>query len=160
MGNFLSLPILTLAAILQATLVPQIRLLGGGPDLVYLLVLCWAINAELDSAVLWAFVGGISVDLLSSQPTGTSVLGMLITVFAISGIGQQVYRIGIILLISLVIIGTIVQQIVVLIIVLLTGHPVDLWLSLGYIIAPTILYNLVFILPVYWFIRMIQSRLE
>lgn len=149
-----------LAAILQATLVPQIRLLGGGPDLVYLLVLCWAINAELDSAVLWAFVGGISVDLLSNQPTGTSVMGMLITVFAISGLGQQVFRIGIAVLIGLVIAGTIVQQILIMLIVLLTGQPVDLLLTVGYIIAPTILYNLAFIFPVYWFVRIIQRRLE
>lgn len=160
MGNFLSFPILILAAILQATLVPQIRVLGGGPDLVYLLVLSWAINAELDSAVLWAFVGGISLDLLSSQPTGTSVVGMLLLVFAISGLGQQVYRIGIVVLVGLVIVGTIVQQVIILLIVLLTGQPVDLLLSVGYIIAPTILYNLAFILPIYWFIRMIQGRLE
>ncbi|HRF94610.1 MAG TPA: rod shape-determining protein MreD, partial [Aggregatilineales bacterium] len=65
MGNFLSFPILIVAAILQATFMPQIRLLGGSPDLVFLVVLAWSINAELDSSVLWAFVGGISLDLLS-----------------------------------------------------------------------------------------------
>ena len=158
MANFLSFPILILAAILQATFMPQIRLLGGNPDLVYLIVLAWAINASLDSSVLWAFVGGISLDLLSYAPLGTSTLGLVITVFVISGVGGQVYRIGFVLLIGSVLIGTFFQQILIMILLTITGYSVDWGLSLGYVVAPTIFYNLVFILPVYWFIRRIQRR--
>ena len=64
MGNFLSIPLLGVAAALQASLMPQIRLLGGEPDLVFLLVIAWAINRELEDGVIWAFVGGILLDLL------------------------------------------------------------------------------------------------
>lgn len=158
MANFLSFPILILAAILQATFMPQIRLLGGNPDLVYLIVLAWSINASLDSSVLWAFVGGISLDLLSYAPLGTSTLGLVITVFVISGVGGQVYRIGFVLLIGSVLIGTFFQQILIMILLTITGYSVDWGLSLGYVVAPTIFYNLVFILPIYWFIRRVQRR--
>ncbi len=158
MGNFLSFPILIIAAVLQATFMPQIRLLGGSPDLVYLIVLSWSINATLDSSVLWAFVGGISLDLLSYAPLGTSTLGIVITVFIISGIGGQVYRIGFVLLIGSVLIGSFFQQISIMIILTITGYSVDWGLSLGYVVAPTIFYNLVFVLPIYWIIRRIQRR--
>lgn len=158
MGNFLSFPILITAALLQATFMPQIRVFGGSPDLVYLIVLAWSINAELDSSVLWAFVGGISLDLLSYAPLGTSVLGMLITVFAISGVGQQVYRIGFVLLIGSVLVGSFFHQVIIIFILTITGYSVDWFLSLGYVVAPTIFYNLLFILPIYWLIRRIQRR--
>ncbi|MDZ4670039.1 MAG: rod shape-determining protein MreD [Phototrophicales bacterium] len=158
MGNFLSFPILIVAALLQATFMPQIRLLGGSPDLVYLIVLAWSINVELDSSVIWAFVGGISLDLMSYAPLGTSTFGIVITVFIISGIGQQVYRIGFVLLIGSVLIGTFFQQLSIMIILTITGYSVDWGLSLGYVVAPTIFYNLVFILPLYWIIRRIQRR--
>jgi rod shape-determining protein MreD len=158
MGSFLSFPILIVAAVLQATFMPQIRLLGGSPDLVFLVVLAWSINAELDSSVLWAFVGGISLDLLSYAPLGTSTIGIVVMVFVISGIGQQVYRIGFVLLIGSVLIGSFFQQLSIMIILTFTGYSVDWGLSLGYVVAPTIFYNLVFILPIYWIIRRIQRR--
>lgn len=160
MATFLSFPIMALAAILQATFVPQIRLLGGGPDIPYLIVLAWGINADLDSSVLWAFVGGIMVDLMSSNALGTSTFGMLFLVFAINGLGQQVYRIGPLTLVALVLFGTIFQQIVLLALTIFAGYRVDWLFSLGYVVAPTIFYNLIFIWPVYWFIRRIQRRIE
>ena len=160
MGNFLSIPILAIAASLQASFVPQIRLLGGGPDLVFLLVLAWAINSRLEDGVVWAFVGGIMLDLLSFNPTGTSVLGMLLVVFAISGLGQRVYRIGFFLLVGLVLIGTVLQQLLVMFVLALSGYPVDWPVGLTYVIAPTIFYNLILIWPVYWFVRRLWRRLE
>jgi rod shape-determining protein MreD len=160
MGNFLSIPILLFAAVLQATLVPQIRLLGGGPDLVFLLVLAWAINSNLETGVVWAFVGGMMQDIMSAAPLGTSVLGMLILVFAISGLGQQVYRIGFIALVGLVLLGTLMQQIIVMIMLVLAGFVIEWSLSLTYVVAPTLLYNLVFVWPIYWFVRRVQRRIS
>lgn len=160
MGRFLAFPILMIAAALQASFVPQVRLLGGGPDLVFLLVLAWSINRDLTENVLWAFVGGICQDLLSAAPTGTSVLGMLIIVFGISGLGSQVYRIGPIILIGVVLVGTVIQQVVMMIVLWLAGFSINWLVDLAFIVAPTILYNLLLILPIYWFVRRIQRRLR
>jgi len=160
MGNFLSLPILMIAAALQTSLTKQIRLLGGEPDLVFLLVLSWSINSELEQSVVWAFIGGICLDLLSGAPMGASIPGMLILIFGVSGLGQQVYRIGIVILVGLVLIGTLVQQTIFMGIIALTGQRVLWFESLTYVTLPTILYNLLFIIPVYWFVRRIQNGLS
>ena len=158
MSNFFSIPLLAIAAALQASIVPQIRLLGGGPDLIFLIVLAWAINADLEDSVLWAFAGGIMQDLMSAAPVGSSVLGMLLLVFAISGLGQQVYRIGFTLLVGLVLAGTLLQQIIVMVILSISGFSID-WLGAApYVVAPTVLYNLVFIWPIYWIMRQLQSQ--
>jgi rod shape-determining protein MreD len=159
-ANVLSLPIMLLAAAIQASFVPQIRLLGGGPDLIFLLVLAWSINADLDSSVVWAFVGGIMIDLLSAAPTGSSVMGLLFLVFATSGIGGQVYQIGFTILVGLVMIGTLVQQVTFMMVISLAGFRVSWLEDFSYIIAPTMLYNLVLIWPVYWFVRRLQRRLD
>jgi rod shape-determining protein MreD len=160
MGNFLSIPILIIAAALQASLIPQIRILSGGPDLVFLLVLAWAINSKLEDGVVWAFAGGIMLDLLSYNPTGTSVLGLLLLVFAISGLGQQVYRIGFITLVGLVLVGTLIHQLVIMLVLSLDGYPIDWTLSLSEVVAPTAFYNLILIWPIYWAVRRLQSRLD
>jgi rod shape-determining protein MreD len=158
MGNFLSIPILAIAVALQASFVPQVRILGGGPELVLLLVTAWAINAELRDSLIWAFVGGIMQDLLSLAPLGTSTLGLLLIVFGISGLGQQVHKIGFVLLVAITLVGTLVHQLVVMGVMTFTGLAVDWVAGFTYVIAPTMLYNLALIGPVYWAIRRLQRR--
>jgi rod shape-determining protein MreD len=159
MGTYWSIPLIALAVILQATVIPQIRILGGQPDLVFLLVLSWSINGRLEQSVIWSFVGGVAQDLLSAAPTGASVLGMILVVFAVDRLKQQVYRIGFMLIVGLVIAGTVLQKVVFMIVAALAGfsiNPVD---NFTYIILPTIAYNLLFIWPIYAIIRRIQRRI-
>lgn len=158
MGNYLSVPILALAAALQSSFVPQIRFLGGGPDLVFLCVLAWSINARLEESVTWALVGGIIQDLLSATATGTSAIGLVLVVFGVHQIAGQVHRVGVLLLLVLVLAGSFMQQTALLILLPLTGFKVDVLRDFGYVILPTMLYNLVFALPVYAIIRRAQRR--
>lgn len=158
MTLFISIPILALAAVLQSTIAPQIQILGGRPDLVFLLVLSWSIRGTLDESVLWAFVGGIAQDLLSAAPTGTSVLGMVLLVFVVDLLKQQVYSIGLTSVLTLTFAGTILQQFTHAAVLLVMGYKVSFF-DLVYVLFPTLIYNLVLILPAYWFIRRIQRRL-
>lgn len=158
MGSFLSLPVMIVLAAIQASVVPQIRLLGGGPELVFLMVLAWSINADLEEGVVWAFIGGIAYDLLSAAPTGATTLGLLVVVFAVSGLGRQVFRIGFFLLIGLVLAGTLVQQLVFVGVLLFAGRTISIPFDLAYVIAPTMFYNLLLIWPTYWFARRLQRR--
>lgn len=170
MGAFLSLPILALAAALQASVMPQISILGGQPDLVFLLVISWTLNTTLEQGVTWAFVGGIIKDLLSAAPLGTSAFGLLIIVFGIHTLRQQLYSVGIFTLIWVTVLGTLFQQITVMVIlVVIGGFPPALADQVGYgaliqsitiIILPTVFYNLILILPIYALVRRIQRPLE
>ena len=158
MGTYWSLPLIALAVILQSTMIPQIRVLGGEPDLVFLLVLSWSINGRLEQNVTWAFVGGIAQDLLSAAPTGASTVGMLLLVFGIDQLKQQVYKISFLVIVGLVIAGTILQKIVFMIIVALSGFTIYPLQNFTYVILPTVAYNLLFMAPIYWVVRRVQRR--
>lgn len=165
MGNFLSLPILLIAAILQVTALPQISILGGRPNLVLLIIVAWSLNSTLEQAVTWAFVGGISKDLMSAAPIGTSLIGLILIVFAIHAVRQQLFSVGLFTLIWVTIIGTIIAEFSVLIVLLMGGFQPQFASQLGYgvlidqfrlFIVPTIVYNLIGIIPVYLLMRAIQ----
>lgn len=158
MGSYISLPILALAAALQASIGPLFSILGGRPDLVFLLVISWALNAPLGQGVVWAFVGGILQDLLSAAPTGTSVIGLVMIVFALDAFRQQVYRVGIVTIMWVVLAGTLLQQAIVTIILIVSGFDVPIMNSIGYVILPTVLYNFILVFPVYFITRRIQKR--
>ncbi len=159
MAIYLSVILLGLAAALQSSVTPQIRILGGQPDLVFLLVLAWSVNVPLEAGLIWAFVGGIMHNLLSAAPLGVSSMSMILMVFVVDAIRRQVYSIGLPLLVLLVIFGSLFHQLFVTVILSLVGHQIAFLDSLSYVVAPSIAYNLVVIWPVYWFIRHIQRRL-
>lgn len=158
MGSFLSLPILLLAAALQASVMPQVRLWDGAPDLVFLLVLSWSIQAPLEESVTWALVGGIMQDLLSIAPLGLSSVGMIMIVFAVYYLSRQVQRIGFLWLVALVLAGSLFQQIVVWVLFAVMGFTMNFADDFGFVIVPTIIYNLAFVWPVYGFVRLVQRR--
>lgn len=162
MGAYISvsLPILLLAAAMQSSIVPQIRVLGGGPDFVFLAVLSWSIHADLDEGITWAFVGGILQDLLSAAPTGASVLGMLLMVFVVYGLNRQLYRVGLLLLAVLAFGGTFVEETTLALVLALTGLGSDYLLQFSYVMIPTAFYNLALIWIVYAVLRPLQRRIK
>jgi len=135
---------------------------------VLLIVSAWSLNTSLEQGVLWAFVGGICKDLLSAAPIGTSIVGMVLIIFAIHAIRQQLFSVGFFTLVWVSVLGTIIQQFTILIILLSTGFQPQYVDQLGYgvvldqirlFIVPSIVYNLIGIMPVYWFVRAIQRAL-
>lgn len=158
MGNFLSLPLLALAAVIQASVIPHIRVLGGGPDLVFLMVLAWSIYAPLEQGVVWAFTGGLLQDLLSAAPLGMSVVGLVLVVFMVYAVQRQVYSVSLPLLALLLLAAAVVQQAALLLLLPLTGLRLDVVRDLNYVVFPTLVYNLVVFWPVYWLLRRVQRR--
>jgi rod shape-determining protein MreD len=163
-SRYLSLPILFLAAVLQAGLVPQIRFGGAAPDLVLLCVVAWSINAELQEALVWAFVGGIMSDLLSVAPIGTSSLALCIVVFFISGVNRQTFGIGVFVLPISAAIGSVLSQAVFIAVMYLSGVVPGFRITLPddilYVILPSMAYNFVVVVPVYFSLRWMQKRFE
>lgn len=159
MSYYIAVPLLALVVALQSSVIPQMRVAGGQPDLVFLIVLLWAAHADLKEGVFWAFVGGIFQDLQSITPLGTSTLAMLGTIYVASNLFRQLYHVNFLLLTGFVIIGTIIYHIIIQVVLGFSGVGIDITDFIRFIIAPTIVYNLILMLPIYWFLRRIQKRL-
>ena len=130
------------------------------PGLVFLLVVCWAINTDWQQGAVWAFIGGVLLDLLSALPVGTSTIPLLILVFPLGGSGEAVYRLRLPLLMGVGFLGTLLQQLLMLLLMALLGHRIAWLQNFSSIIFPTMIYNLVLILPIYWFLSRLQRGLR
>jgi len=160
MGYYLAIPILIIAAALESSVLPYVRLYSGQPSIVLLLVLCWGLHAPLEEALFWAFVGGIFQDLLSITPLGTSTIALVLVLFGVEVIRKQVYRVSIITLMGMILTGTVLHEIIVFIVLALIGAPRDLAEVLPYVLMPEIFYNLILMLPIYVILRFIQRRIH
>lgn len=162
MGAYLSLsiPILALAVAIQSSFVPQIRVLGGGPDLVLLIVLAWSVYSELDESLTWAVVGGILQDLMSAAPTGASALGLVLIVFIVYLLNSQLYHVGLLSLLVLAVVGTVIKETMFAFVLSLVGMGSDYFSMFSYVIAPSAVYNGALIWITYGFVRRIQKRIK
>src|SRR5690348_2943350 len=57
---------------------PIIRIGGGSPDLVLMIVLSWTMLTGLEEGLIWAVVGGVLQDVVTGLPTGTTALALVV----------------------------------------------------------------------------------
>lgn len=165
-GNRLPLylmPILVfVAALFQSTVTVRLELWGVKPDLVLILVVIGALIYGSKAALVWAFLGGVGVDLFSGGPLGISSLGLLL-VALVAGMGHRMLsRYHLLVPVSASAIGTVLYGLVYigLLTVLreaatqttifgaltLPNYRLPFWVTLQDVVMPATLYNTVIIL--------------
>jgi rod shape-determining protein MreD len=76
------------AALLQASVVPYLRVAGATPDLVLVAVLLWGSFGLFDCAMLAAFIGGIVIDALLLRPLGSTSFVLLLAAAAVTFVAR------------------------------------------------------------------------
>lgn len=69
--------LLFIAALLQSTVAARLVVRGVKPDLVLIIVVIGSLIYGGKAGMLWAFLGGIGLDLFSGGPLGISSLGLM-----------------------------------------------------------------------------------
>jgi len=108
-----------------------------------LVVLAWAVVRGVDEGLMWGFVGGLIIDLLSGGPLGATPLALLAVAFLAGqpwgrSLGPPVAR-----LLLLVPLGVLVHHLVLLFVLAWTGHVVDWGFALTRVVGPSALLNVV-----------------
>lgn len=152
----LLLLLVTLVA-LQSSLIPYIRFFSGQPNLVLLIVIAYALDADWREAFTWAFIGGLLQDLMSIAPLGTSILPLVLAVFVLKLLDQQFEGLSILLYFGVAVAASFIAQIVLFIGLGLVGYRVDLIPTIRYFLLPTMAYQIALALPVYVLVRWLHQ---
>jgi rod shape-determining protein MreD len=153
----LGLPLLALAAVLQATVLSRMHLLGGTVDLVLLLSLSWTLVGEWQGGPAWGLMGGLCLDLLSGGPLGANALGLVLVAYGASLSEGRFWRSHVLLPLATVLLGTIIYHLIYLSLLAVSGHTVDWGASLSGVTLPAVLLNTVLMLPVYHLVRWLHT---
>lgn len=171
------MPLLVLAAaLLQSTVTVRLELWGVKPDLVLILVVIGALLYGSKVALLWAFLGGLGVDLFSGGPLGISSLGLLLVALT-AGIGHRVLsRYHLLVPLSASALGTLLYGLVYIGLLallreaatqttlfgtfMLPTYRLPFWATLQAIVVPSILYNTAIVLLVTPFLNRVPEIQE
>ncbi len=100
---------------------PVPTLLGARADIVLVVILVWAYVRSPEDAIILALIGGLTLDLLSDQPTGISVLALLPAAVAGSVKGARMLDTEWLSTVALAVVVTLAYHVVLLALLSMTG---------------------------------------
>jgi rod shape-determining protein MreD len=80
------------AALIQSTVLPFAAAGGGGLDLVLVIAVVWTMALGLEGGLVWAFLGGLVIDVLLMRPLGLTAFIDLLAVGAAWVVGRVFVR--------------------------------------------------------------------
>jgi rod shape-determining protein MreD len=151
--NLIAFPLLALVVILQSAVISRMTLLSGYADLMLIFLAAWALKADAPSAWLWAILGGAMVSFVSGMPWIVEMAGYMFVVLLAQILRQRVWQAPLLAMFSVIFLGTLSMDLLALLVLNLLGTPLPFGDSLGLIVLPSVLLNLLFSIPVYAVIR-------
>ena len=96
MHYIIAAAIAVVAALAEFTIVPYLKIGDATLDATLVIGVIWALAAGLESGLVFAFVGGIALDILGQRPLGSTAFALLIAVGIASLIGGALLRVRIV----------------------------------------------------------------
>ena len=148
------------AALLQVTLVTRITLLQGSADLVLRVLISWMLQPGSQPDWKWGLPAGVMLGYASALPDWV----LLASYAGAAGICQllkgRIWQGQLLALLSATLLGTLCIHLVTLGYLFLSAHPLDAIEALNLITVPTMLLNLIFILPVHGIISELNKLIS
>ena len=144
----IGVPLFLFSVMLQTAVFSHLRVFGGQPDLVVVVVIAWSILDRDREGIVWAFVGGLLLDVFSGAPLGVSALALMPIAFFVSLSEAQVYSTNALLPIVLGLGGALSYHILYLLLIRVFSGEVIPWAqALVYVTLPSVLVDTILITP-------------
>jgi rod shape-determining protein MreD len=147
MAYLVGVPLLLVLAILQSAVFSHIGLLDGRPDLVLLAVIGWSLTGRWREAMVWGFIGGLFLDLLSGVPFATSAIALVLVSSFASLLEGRFWEANLLIPLGVTLASSLVYHSIALGALWTAGRSIDLQLAVTRVILPSTFLNLVFSIP-------------
>jgi cell shape-determining protein MreD len=158
--NVISALLAFMTGVIHASLAPLLSMGDLRPNLILAAVVTATALFGLGTGAVWAFVAGVTANLLTTDPLGTLPLGLLLVAGMVAAVGRAVGRTGPVLALFGGLVGSLLLDVVGLAGVLLDGGslPFGQLPELARLIVPTALLNGALAVVLFVATRMIVGR--
>mgnify|MGYP006282205945 CR=1 FL=1 len=149
LSTLISIPLLSLIAVLQTTVVSRMPLIQGQADLMMVVVIAWALQERVTEPWQWAVAGGLVMDFLSGLPFGVFTASYLLLAGAARLVGRRLWQFSALVQLILTLLGTMVIHTITTLIILIQGTSLIMLDVLRSITLPSLLLNMIITIPAY-----------
>lgn len=152
-----SLLLLTIA-MLQTSALPRFSPWGIVPDLMLLVVVSWSLLRGARAGIPWALGGGLMLDLLSGGPFGAATISLVLSSVVMGLEEFNLFRDSLWLPLFASSLATAIYGGLYLVILRISGHPVQWRPSLLQVVIPCMVLNALVMYPTFWAMRWLHRR--
>lgn len=149
MRNLVPLILFISAMLVQNAIITRLNMLYGAADLMMLVLLSWILHTREANHWRWGVVVGLLVGISSAIPTWLPVFGYLTMVVIVDYIQNKVWEVPIWLLLISTFVGSFFIYGIEVVYLWITGVPLDLVEVINIVILPSLVLNMLMVLPVY-----------
>ncbi len=139
--NYRFIGLLLAAWIIQATLVPHIAIKTAKPDLILIIIATYAFLEGPSVGAVTGFFGGLLKDLITVGGAGINVLTMTIVGYLSGLFERNLFGSRSFLAMMIMFVVSLFSQLLYALALFIFGEPIDLWLSIRYVILPSAVYT-------------------
>lgn len=155
----LSIPLLSLIAILQTTVVSRMPLIQGTADLIMVFLIAWSLQERVKDPWQWAITGGLVTDFFSGLPFGLFTISYLALTGLAQLMGRRLWRFSVLIQLALTLLGTMLTHLLSVLAVLLRGTRLEILSVLRTITLPSLLLNMLLTVPVYIIVQDLSRQI-
>lgn len=153
MAIIISIITLIFTVMVQTSIVANIPLLHGVPDLILLIVLAWSLQRNARGFIMWTVLGGVMMGFVSATPLviyltiylSVSLAGRLIT--------YRLWESSLFTMLLLTIVGSLLLSIASFALYFLQGVLLPVLESVNQIALPSLILNVILAIPIYYLIK-------
>lgn len=145
---YLAIPVMLLLAVVQTAVLPRFPILGLIPQLPFLVALGWGLLRGMNEGIVWAFIGGLLLDLFSVAPMGATSFSYMLAILAVIWVETALPADRFFVPVIMAIAGTVIYLLVYLILLRLLGYLTTFQGAAA--LLPTAILHGALILPIYW----------
>lgn len=151
---YVAVPLMFLLAVVQTAVLPYFPILNLTPLLPFLFALAWALIHHPEDGLVWAFLGGLFIDLFSLNLVGITTLAFVGSITAVILIASTFPEGDYLTMLAMSVVGTLIY-------IVLYGLLLRLWgqissFNLILTLLPLILLHAILGLPIYWVLNTIE----
>jgi rod shape-determining protein MreD len=158
---YIGIPLLIIVAVLQSSILPQIRIFGLVPNLMLLTVVAWSFRRGPNDGIVWGMIGGLMIDLASGAPLGISPLPLMVAALVVGAGRARIFAGNVVLPVIVSLLTLVLYQAMYVILLMLAGKPVSWGEGVLRVAAPLVLLNLALMPVVYvvisWLARLTEG---
>jgi rod shape-determining protein MreD len=139
--------VMALLAVIQSSLLNRFPFLDGTANLILLATVSWALTGRVTEAMVWAFFGGLFLDLMSGAPFAVSSMALVIAVYLASLTEGRFWEAHPLAPLGVMAVASMVYFALTMAAVWISGHPIDPAIALAQVVLPH-LPNVLLALPV------------
>jgi rod shape-determining protein MreD len=145
----LAFPVLILSLMVQMVVLSRINLLHGTADIILLVLIAWSLQEKARTAWIWVLFGGLLVGFVTATPAYIYLISYFVIIVIVRLLRRRVWQTPLLAMLVVTIIGTFIEQVLIIGGLKLVGQPISWQESLTLITLPSVILNLLLALPVY-----------